>query len=921
MSLALPTPAQGHPIITRVALFFVALVIAALSVVVSPSAAHAVQDGGGVGGRLEVPSMCGNASKEAGVDYLPVFRWSGTTNELHQRYSKLDLTGAVGRYAQSSMVQTAFGFGNAMWNATTSMVNLANRACPLDAAAGVMDETAGKLGDALFKAGVIVLIVVVLIVSVVWRGYRNGGNFNFASLGPKVLLLGFIIAMIGGAQASTGAGIERPGSNPDAPYVAGTLSPGWVITTIDKVISGLAQAPVNVMMNDKSFDISGAGSGSGSHVNDCVYYVKALHLKYKETNKAAYVDVTGTSRALSAMWEQSGLEAWKNVQFGDKNSIGDKMYCYALESKTQVPVTYEDKTENGFTFGRMDHVMQKAKMGNPTSDMPIFARTSDGDTFDRQMVAFAQCKIKKGGKIGSLNENSFTVALLSDDESKKVSKKDCLDAYTPGKQLSDKFDWPARDNSDIGDKLKSIGTAGLAGGESAVSKYAKEGPEKNFLRALHGDGMMHGTLTALIYVASSFLVMCAFGLLAGAILLAKIYALVYLFAMVFVAIGSLLPNSDPGKFPKYLKQYAGLSFFIFGFQLLMAILAFLTKVLVELGTETVSNSEMQMLWVGMAPVLALVAMNMAFKKMGMPSPLSLNAGQAWGKAANSGAIGGAALTAGAAGAGAFGGNVLGSRIVGNAVGNALTDKVKDIMPAGLSGSKANKGKQVTERLGAQKGEERVQKRDAEFEEAADKDVVAERQAEYEKAEGLDKAQSGRDARREDRLAEMEEKGLTDKSLRYRAGHATGEMFSNAKEKFEEKFADAKNHPFKTAAKGAALAGAGAAAAGAGLALAPLAMTVGTVAGTTWAAKKGVSSVKTRLGFNDEANRQAFENNARRRAEAQRAADEADNAEQERLGRAFESENGQKEPESDVSPMDFVDAAHQNDDSTPPAQRG
>lgn len=894
---------QGNPITRRVALFFAMLIMAVAVVVSVPTSAHAAQDHGGVGG-LKTPSLCGTAGDEVGVDYLPVFRWSSATGNMHTRYSKLDLSGVMGGFTDRAVTNISFGLGNAMWNATTSMVTLANRACPIDAVGGMVDKYAGKLGRAVIDSGIVVVFVVAGLLGVVWRGYRNAGSFRFATLMPKIMVLGLLLIMINGAAQSTGGGIDGSGKQ----YKPGLGSPGWVATTIDEVVSSLAQAPVSVMMNEDTFAIGGLAAttdntkskNSGSdYSTSCRYYVKSLHDLYKSQNKKAFVDVTGTSRALSSMWEQSGLRAWREVQFGDKSTAGNRMYCYALESMRDIPVTKANKD----AAGTMAQIMAAAKMGAPKADMPVFARTSDTATFDKQMVALAQCRITNG----NVAAPEFSIYQLTAKDSGKTrpTAQDCKDAFTAGKQMPPVFDWPPRENKGLIDSVKDSGgsangaVAGMLAGNDVVDKYAIPGSQKDFLKSLHGGGGGGGSmLTGIFYMASSFFVMISFGILSAAILLAKMAALVFLFMFIVVAIGYMLPNADPGKFPRLFKQYAGLSFFIFGFQLVMAILAFLTKILVDMGTETIDNSQMEMLWVGMAPALALLAMHLSFKKMGMPSPLSVNAGQAWGKAAGNGSIGGAAMTAGAAGLGGYLGNRFGMGALQSAVGNTIADKFE-----AARGSKGTKEKSNTERPGAMKG---VDLNKFDTERLADEvkggdgasvtddlERGSDSMQEWEGKSGLFSAESAAAARKE---AKENQTGFQ---------RATAPVVNRWNDGVKA-LQNWQSAPFKTTAKGVAktlpLAGLGAAGVAAvAVGGAPIAAVAGA-AGMAFAAKKGVSAAATQMGMDTKANRRAFESNAKRRADAIRQAREVEaakaereraaEAQQEMLGRAYDSaQNG------------------------------
>lgn len=898
---------QDNPIMSRVFLLFAMLMVAFSISIATPVAAEAAQVPSATISAENNPKLCSSVGTDKGREVLPVFRWSGTTGDVHSRYSKLDLSGVMGGFTDRAITEVSFGFGNAMWNATTSMVTLANRACPIDAVGGIVDHYAGWLGEAIIESGIVAVFVAATIIGLAWRGYRNGGSMRAGTLMPKILVLGLLVAMINGAAQSKGGGWD--GS--DKAYVPGVGSPGWIATTIDSTVSALAQAPVAVMMESDTYSIGGLAAsntniesasgnvkkypdaegwntaGKSNYSNSCRYYLKALHDLYKEKNHKAKVDVTGTSRALSSMWEQSGLRAWRQVQFGNQSAAGPHMYCYALDQMAGIDIL----DENGkASYGTVANVMKKANMAIPATDdkgnfAPIYKRTSNTSARDRQFVALAQCRVTNSHKVasGAAKELKFDIYQLAKKDAPipQVTETDCKNAFTPGKEMPAVFDWPAREGKGMWENARDLlpgggGAVGVLAGKDPVEEYAIPGSKMDFLESLHSGSGGIGMLTGIFYMCSSFFVMVSFGLLSAAILLAKMAALVFLFTFIFVAVAYMLPNSDPAKFPRLLKQYTGLSFFIFGFQLIMAILAFLTKILVDLGSDTIDNAAMEMLWVGIAPALALIAMHLSFKKMGMPSPLSVNAGQAWGKAAGTGALGTAAI----AGGSALGGGLL-ARKLGHTASSALGNQISDRWSA-ARGSKGVKEKDPNRsRPGAMTGKESTKPEAADeqtemlesLENGTQDDVLGadDNFQQFAEADGKKASDMALEARREDWNSKTTAQKL-----------AT--PFTNTWEDVKANLKDWRQHPvggtFKRAAKTLPLLGVGAAATAAVVVGGtPLAAVAGLGA-TTFAAKKGISAVATRAGMNTKANRRAFEHNARRRAEAMKASAEAERAEAE-----------------------------------------
>jgi len=135
-----------------------------------------------------------------------------------------------------------------------------------------------------------------------------------------------------------------------------------------------------------------------------------------------------------------------------------------------------------------------------------------------------------------------------------------------------------------------------------------------------------------------------FGLISGAIIVAKVAALVMMLATFIALLVSLLGEGKAGSsIGKFFGQYVGMSLFVFGIQLIFAFLTLITSMMVKAGNDMFGpGSIISMIWTGFSPVVAVIVLHMIFTKfLKVPSPFSLTGAQQWGAAASGGAMGGA----------------------------------------------------------------------------------------------------------------------------------------------------------------------------------------------------------------------------------------------------------------------------------------
>lgn len=634
---------------------------------------------------------------------LPVTRWAEGT-EFHDRLHAMQPGDIVKNLQRQGIVSSMFGVGNMAWSLTTGASEMAINFCLLDKVGGTVDNVAAKIGSAMMGSGIVALLVVASVVVFLWRvGRSQGGGANTAELLKKAVVLGMIAVMIGGAGLSKGGGAEK---SPGATYQPGPGSPGWFITQIDKVVASSASLLANGLQEQS---IAGAETGpAGRGGMGCSVYVDSMKDLYKKqfgknyaTNAGATVPVL-----LSSMWETTGLEMWKQAQFGQQNigtykykqggvtyerpyGFGDLMYCRMLDlnvaakrhptgkegdnsvSAIMANARYKgdkvlDRSFHGLT--PRDSGKSKERPWHTDGYNLAWRYSANNKVKDRFFVGWAACTAPSVA--GPKNDPGARLVHARDGHASDTDLRDnCQKFFYDVHQSGEETYWDGGGNS------LGLGAFDWDEADDDISQTGTSAEAEDFLLTLHGSRQSGGIVSGLVYMTSSIVVACVFILFAIAIMIAKIAAMMMMLGIMFVLVITLAPNTSMSKVTDFAKQYLGLSLFAWGAQLLMSLLAVITALLIDVGNQVVPGGPgglMALAWVGFAPAIALFCMHFIFKKLKIPSPVSMTGGMAWGKMAAAGAVGGAAVA---------GTSMVGSRMANRAKSGVMS-----------------KGKQVTSKI-------------------------------------------------------------------------------------------------------------------------------------------------------------------------------------------------------------------------------
>ncbi|MDK7734238.1 hypothetical protein QP568_08060 [Propionimicrobium lymphophilum] len=577
---------------------------------------------------------------------LPAKRWSNATGEFHLRTGGFfDVTGNIMSGSGNMITGFLIRGGNFLPDLSVTMAEFSGRFCPLNAVGDQVDRAAGSVIKAIFATPVIgFLIIAALLGSVV--ALARSGRANLSSIGQKILIIALLSVMAGGATASTGGG---------GVYKPGVFSPGWFLTTIDRAMGTLSSVPAAL-----SQAVTGSEDGNlDQDMLHCDSFIAGMKNSYRSgsagNGKVSAGSLSSVPASISATWEQSGMRAWTQAQFGD-NFFAEKVGCRLLEANSGVPFTIaNDKEQKFFATGTTKAVQEngwRLNRGGSGEVKPEYARAlawdSDGNSerMDRKMIAWAACKVDQTTNVNLEDAGSFTVDTRFWPENKRK------DAETSGREWCVKaFTKPDYDGKDF-----DIGPG------SSEEEKIDDPVARDYVMHIHGRNTGQGMVGAITYLFSGIVFGGMFILMAGGVIVAKLFMIVIILIGTLNLIGALFGNTM-GKALRFFMMAVGICMYTLMVQLAFSTVAAISSLLQGFTSEVLSGT-IAIAWSGLVPVIAMVCVLQALKAMGLPSLLNPFAAISM---TNTIAAGGAAAIG--AGAGAWASRI-GSGMAGGFMGGA-----------------------------------------------------------------------------------------------------------------------------------------------------------------------------------------------------------------------------------------------------------
>jgi len=556
------------------------------------------------------PATTGGTSGATSITgpYLPIDRWASVAGpDLHSNLSGGFLgVDDLGQEANREIQSFTLTMGNALWQAGADLVSMGAEFCFAPSVAAAVDNTAATLGNALVSSGLVVAVVVVAIAVLIARARKGASPWR--ALGRLAVFCGVLGAMLAGASATH--------VNPATGQVDfGVASPGWLIDNTYAAISRFASAPTAALASTP-LGTSGASTGLASTGPlSCGAYTQSLVDDYKSSYGVGAVAQAPASLPLAVndMWEQSGLVTYMEVQFGASNPYGAVVYCHLLD--------YND----GYSPTQQTLVAGQSLPAGTTLTPQALAWPSPADSnqaVDASIIGWAACQGTPGHWV--IDTSWYLTGVVPQT----------CDSWWSQPAIPGPLDWGPGDGSGI----VSVGQSMISQGHSATDVNQFE----NFLLTFHGDSGGTSDVAAITYMGTSVVVFAVFGLLAVAVLIAKVALLVVMMLIAVVVLMSLWPGHGPGKLSQVTRYTVGLVVFATGAQLALALVALTTGVVSDVVTSfSGQGSYLDVLATGLAPVGAVVVLHMVFTKiLKVPSPFKMSGALAWG--ASLGSIGGGA---------------------------------------------------------------------------------------------------------------------------------------------------------------------------------------------------------------------------------------------------------------------------------------
>jgi hypothetical protein len=331
---------------------------------------------------------------------------------------------------------------------------------------------------------------------------------------------------------------------------------------------------------------------------------------------------------MSTLWEGTGLKTWRTAQFGN-SGLDDNTYCHLLDWNSGVPVMGNeaaDASDAGASSVR--GTMARFWGANGYSVTNYFSQAwqpTDNVSRDRSMIGWSTCRLNNmTASPGDPNSWTIQANFKDGDDEHKVSKEDCKNWFMEGGDVPGAMNWPSG-ASDVQDRIPS------------------DLKLRDYILTLHGNYNFQGMTSVFAYNLSALAMLGVFGAIAISIIVAKIAMVIMIITAFFLVIMCLLPSAGTDKLSGFVKMLLGMNIFVFGIQMIFALVAVLSNMLQGLGATFLGGdgSLVATFWTGLSPLMAVYLLHMMFTKvMKVPSPFKLSAGLAWG--ASTAAVGGAA---------------------------------------------------------------------------------------------------------------------------------------------------------------------------------------------------------------------------------------------------------------------------------------
>jgi len=588
------------------------------------------------------------AQAQAAQNLLPLNRWGSVSASQYT-----DLPGGLFSAFSSGIPQvmsdltgSILGIGNSFWGISDSLSQIAQSFCFSTGAGAAINSLTATIWSFLSQGAILGVVILIGLVMIVLR-LRKGGRIH------EFLRFAIIIVVMIGIGYQSSRPVSASGNYP-------VLSPAWMVNTVFSATGAIVNAPLNALVSATTGSYKNAPIGQVSSTPagiSCASYEASLLNGYqKATGSTALTQSTAVvPEIMSNIWDNSGLAADGIAQFGS-NGYASTVACHLYDSKANIAsVNQVQDTMNALAA---DHNGGGLHYGSPTGRLVKPSKyalafpgpNSSTQTLNESMVGWAAC-VAPGSNvleaqpgwssttsassgahhiaptIGAVKSGNFsTQSSSSTAQAEAVTNASCLSWWTtPGTS------WASSSPLNIQNSQSFI-----------TQSYSPQAA--SFLIQIDGFGQGGSSMfTSVAYLISSFIVMIIFGLLDLAVIVAKFGILIMMIMLLFFLLVDVLPTSRKGHTMKFVKRFVGFLVLAVGAEAVLGLVALLTSVIDTFGSGVAHGSGMDMLWVSISPIAAVLGLHLLFKTLKVPSPFRPDSAMAYAGALGGGSIIGAEM--------------------------------------------------------------------------------------------------------------------------------------------------------------------------------------------------------------------------------------------------------------------------------------
>ncbi|MGW8431324.1 hypothetical protein ACWGJ9_09370 [Curtobacterium citreum] len=570
---------------------------------------------------------CGSADDS---NCLPYKRWMPATQAFHGRFDGFGGMAATSYQVQAGVSSSMMSTGNLLYSLGGSIVGLADSVNILQVAGKDVNKGFAAIGNA-FLSSPFAALIAVFAVGGIMMGLMRGRSVA-RRLISTAIVLGLMVAMVTGASAGASKGSATNAAGCASVNSFGVMSPAWMANLTSTASCAVTQG----IASSLNTVVDGMSSDNDTFLNQgtCAAYVDRLVQLAKDKTKPSQTELQ-----INSSWMNSGLAAWAQTQYGNTprsdsddgdNSDAPLMadsWCHQADVNTgrkaanQILLTYETKDVAKKVGAYSD--------GKFATRAPAWIQNADDKDDDRALVSWAACKWDPSKGTVEVRKG-FT----DEASGSGLTKQQCIDVITNKDADLGKFDYPGS-TGDIQKKFSKDNT-------SAADFKA----DVDYLTSLHGNNLVtNGSGPMFAYLLSAIAFCVVFILLGCVVLVAKLAAGVMTVGLIFVLIKCLLGNAGWDPMVKFGKQFISFSVLAAASSLLLALVSMVTKIIQNVGVGAVGGpgSIFGLVWVGIAPLLAVIMLHLMFKKLSIASPFTPAGVMSYAAAAGGGQIAGAGL--------------------------------------------------------------------------------------------------------------------------------------------------------------------------------------------------------------------------------------------------------------------------------------